>query len=603
MSRQPVFTENNTYLYTHFSLDVSAIINPEAGAYGLDEDDKVVPLPGSSATLTDTTIRHYLLQPRRQLVFMMVDGDILLLSPQKKPGNGSGYYSTDCNNGPLPKNFTITRIDGDHLFRVNFSIETWINECEYGNSAAVKALLANVFSQQHSVDDSFMTQITTTGQAFFRSDVLENANEVADSYRDQCLPPTPRGFKRTSYNVAVTASRNVLTYNCVDQQMFYDIGDTNPLLGGSGISRIEAVYNTGTIANEGGVAGGRSFAEMSVKIWGVKEASLWHLTQKAFEVAGAKLPLDKMPFGGVLSNISLTQNMTAKDVALRIQVTLPPPAVGKLGVLNTDVLRIDTLFDTDVLGKNPAPYNDNGSRGSYNKEILTSKLKAACVSVAQQSESRYASSGAGTNYDNSPPVDPVIVYTDVVPSYNPKISYQERRAFHTDYRMDFRYIRQFHRSQIPVAKDPYQQSGNSPGSNTGSAFRGGQNPSTDPNNQPAIVPDCEIVSLAYPTTKLVITWTAERVGEPPRYPNPFGVEENFVLLEDRMQAASKELAPDGQNFIHRLTGEYTFGLRSARGPGDNLPTGILPLWDDTYESGYIESKYAVPGIIGPTPGQ
>lgn len=599
-SRQPVFSDGGDYLFTHFVLDVSAIINPQAGAYAIDEDGKVVPLPGSSATLTDRTIRHYLLQPRRQLVFMMVDGDLLLVSPQKRPGN-KGYYPMDANNGPLPRVHNITRIDGDHTFHVNFGVETWLNECPNSDSSPVRALLSNRFSQQHSVDDQFMTQIVTSGQAFFRSDVLEQAGEVADSYRRQCLPPVPLGFKRVSMTVAVTPQRNVLTYTCVDQQRFFDIGDTNPLLGGSGITDVDAKFQTSTVSNEGGVAGGRSVAQVSVRVRGVKESSTWILTQKAFQIAGAKLPLDKMPVSGTLSNISLTQDLTGRDVSLNIQMMLPPSQVGKLGVLNTDILRVEDIFKDEVFGKNPAPYNDGGSRGSYNREILTSKLKDACASVGKPSEGAYAREGTGSDYSNYIPIDPVIFYTDVVPDFTPKVSYGQIKSFHTDYRLDYKYVRKGHKLQIPVARNPAQAQSNQ--TSPSQPATQSQNPSTDPANQPALVSDCEVAFLAYPTTQLVVTWTAERVGEPPKYPDPYRVEQNFVLLDDRIQPASKEQLPDGTNYVYRVTGEYTYALLSARGAGDNLPTGCLPLWDDSYENSYMTKNYSTPGIIGPSPSQ
>lgn len=606
-SRQPIYSEGGDYLYTHFQLDVSGIINPKAGAYGLDENGQIAPMPGATAASTDVLIRHYLLQPRRQLVFMMVTNEVLLVAPAKRPGNNSGYYPMDANNGPMPRVHSITRIDGDQTFHVNFSVECWLNECPVGGNNPSRALLSNRFSQAHDVDDQMMTVITTTGQAFFRSDVLEQAGEVADTYRRQCLPPCPLGFKRTRMQIAVTTSRNVLTYNVVDQQRFFDIGDTNPLLGGSGIADIDAQFSTATISNEGGVAGGRSVAEMAVRVRGVKEASTWILTQTAFKVAGAKLPLNKMPQSGILSHLSLTQNMTGRDVTLRISLTLPPSNTSKLGILNSDILRINDLFTDEVFGKNPGPYNDGGSRGSYNREILTSKLKDACSSVGKPSEGGYGRQGPGTDYSDNIPLDPIIVYTDVVPDFSPKVSYGQIKSFHTDYRLDYKYRRKSHRKQIPVAKNPYASQANS-GSNSGTGFGSSPNqpqsqataPSNNPDNQPTLTPDCEIVHLAYPTTEVVVTWTAERVGEPPKYPNPFNTEQNFVLIDDKIQPASPEQLPDGTNYVYRVSGEFTYALQSARGTGDNLPIGALPLWDRTYEESYLPSDYASVGILGPS---
>ena len=599
VSRQPVLSESNEYLFTHVTLDISGIISPETGAYGFDEDGQIVPMSGESAASTDSVIRHSLLQPRCQLVVMMVDGEVWLVSPaQKKNG---GYYSCDCNSGPIPKLHSITRIDGDHCFRINFSVETWIRECNSNEYNRFPALVSNRFTQTHSIDSDFMTTITTTGQAFFRTDILDDIDASCDTFRGQCLPPVPLGFNRTSIQCAVTLNRNALTYNVVDRQAFFDIGDTNPLLGGSGVTSIEAQYSASTIQNEGGVAGGQSFAEMAVKVRGAKESSLWLLSQKAFTVAGAKLPLNRMPQSGILSHLSISQNMTGRDVVLRVQMLLPPSNVGKLGVLNSDILRIDDLFGDSAAGKNPSPFNDKGSRGSYNKEIFVAKLKAACKPVIATTEGGSVDRGTGTNYSADPPIDPQITYTDIVPAFTPSVSYDQIRSFMTDYKLDYLIKRTTHTKQLPIAKNPYESSAN-PGSNSSSIFRdpnSTESPHQDSSSDMPITPDCEIVHLAYPTSEAVVTWTAERVGEPPKYPSPFGTEENFVLIEDKIQPASPELSLDGVNYIYRITGAYTFALRSARGSGDKLPTGALPLWDRTYEESYLDPKYATTGIIGP----
>lgn len=595
MSRQPVLNESAEYLYTHVTLDISGIISPKTGAYGLDENDQIVPMPGESAASTDALIRHYLLQPRRQFIIMMVDNRVLLVSPARR-SDGPGYYSCDCNSGPIPKLHNITRIDGDHLFRVNWSCETWIRECRDGDYNATPALLSNRFAQTHSIDDSFMTTIRTIGQAFFRTDLLDNANEVCDTYRNQCFPPVPLGFKRMSIQVAVTLSRNVLTYDILDQQRFFDIGDTNPLIGGSGIADIDAQYSTSTISNSGGVVGGQSMAEMAVRIKGVKESSHWHMIQKAFEVAGAKLPLNRMPQSGILSHLSLTENLTSRDITLRAQMILPPSNIGKLGILNTDILRIDNIFpDKNTFGKNPAPYNDGGSRGSYTRKVFVAKLKAACDQVSKPLEGRDTPPNPSSDYSSNLPVDPVITYTDVVPNFKPNVSYDQIKSFHTDYKLDIKTHRRSHRRQVPIAKDPGANSGSGLGSPVDS-------PSTqqgDSSGDPVLVPDCEIVHLAYPTSEMVVTWTAERVGEPPKYPNPFNTDKNLVLIEDKIQPASPELLPDGVNLVWRISGEYRFAMLSSRGAGDRLPVGALPLWDKTYEDSFVDPKYSVNGIIGP----
>jgi len=624
-SREPIFSDDGVdYLYTHFVLDVSGIVNPNAGSYGFDEFNQLVPIAGSSTVFSDVKLRHLLLQPRRQLVYM-ISNQFMLVSPLPRPDN-KGYLLQDAKNGPIPQVYSITRVDGDKTFHVNFRVETFLNECQINSQTDVRALISNRFEQSDYLDsdNGWLTVRTTSGRATLRTDILSYLSKNPDEFRRQVLPPVAYGMQRTSVQVSVPSDATSLSYQVTDREKYYDLGDTEGTPGGSGILNAEVEFSSSTVSGPEGQLNGWTVAEMAIAANGKKEASHWIMLQQCFKIAQAKLPLDKMPDGAVLSHVAVREILTDRKVFLRIQMRLAPSNVGKISLLNTDVLKREGIFP-ELLGVNPGPPKDGGTRGSFDKALLTSRIATACQPIGKPtSVGPKTSSGTAIDYDGELQVPVTVTYTDVLPATNPKYSYGQQSKFHTDYRLNYKYHRKLHRHAVPIAKNPQQKNTNSGGTTGGTTggtvngfaaigFAGVTDPGTSPTSgtnpdgtpsEPPLVPDNEIVVLAAPQTSVMIEWTAERVGSMPSYPNPYTMEQNFVLMDDRISPMAPVLSANGVDFIYRVVGVYTFALLSSRGTGDVLPMGALPMWDKFYEDSRTNGAYDLKdGIIGPTPSQ
>jgi hypothetical protein len=96
-----------------------------------------------------------------------------------------------------------------------------------------------------------------------------------------------------------------------------------------------------------------------------------------------------------------------------------------------------------------------------------------------------------------------------------------------------------------------------------------------------------VFELANPLDIRTATWTSERTGVKPRIPAPESLDENEVVLHSEIHASAPEVAPDGKTPIYRASGEYVYGQRHRRGPGQ----GGLAMG----RGAYTAFPYAAPG--------
>lgn len=146
------------------------------------------------------------------------DYEIYIESPLR------GEY-VDSNNGPHPISCDIVDIKGSNAFVIRYSIETWLNEMgapydNYfsSNQAAMLSLLSHRFNSIHDVDsDGFTTKITQ-GEAYFRTDLMEQYSITPDMLRNYLFVPIAPTMKRESIRVEQPSEGNILRYQIVDQE-------------------------------------------------------------------------------------------------------------------------------------------------------------------------------------------------------------------------------------------------------------------------------------------------------------------------------------------------------------------------------------------------
>lgn len=542
-------------LHVLHRLDCNCVLNPYATSFR--EGNPPVLSLGEFPGDTDAAIRSYLLTPRRPIRF---EGgySTSLISP---PINANGQQSyCDAIGGPFVKVFGIRRIDGAKTFLCRIAIETALIECLPGSKPG--ALVSNRYQQAHSIGPDHRTIITTSGQAFFNLEFLENAGQMADLFRSECLPSVAKGFQRRQVQVVATPNRAALTWQTVDEEKFYDLGETDPRKGGSGILDVDATYTIASIPTEAGVVNtGFAIESCEVHVRGSKLASRWTMTQKAVELVQARLPL--FEDGVLLNQVAISQNLTGRDIRLMVACKVPVQNAAAIGILDTRRLRLDEVFP-DQAGVNPSLENDSGTRGTYDGLAITAALQEVCQAVPNPPDAPpHAGSLAG---DAAGIGDTVVSVTtaDDLPLLPPAVDPASSSAVYTDYHVTTNYKKDMGVLMCAVAGGPI-----------GSEF----------------------LKVANETSVREVHWAAERVGQRPRIPDPVVVNSNLTLLKSYLSPVAPMLSPDGSQLIYHVEGVYTYGAARAEGAGDELSGGALPWMIATYYENKIHLEDYSPGII------
>jgi len=203
---------------------------------------------GAYAPITDQAVRHFMLQPQRQLIYS-VGTTPTLVSPSLN--DDGSVPPTDANNGPMPLFCNVVYLSGIKAFEVEFGVETYVNEAQiYVKKPSV--LLAHRWQAIEDIDQDFYQTRTINGIAKFRTDRLAylgavgNPN-VPDDFRQALfhdLPgvvlgpdgkrtTSPYGWKRTLLHIDASEDGTTLSYTLQDKQTYMNIVP-------EAVSRIEA---------------------------------------------------------------------------------------------------------------------------------------------------------------------------------------------------------------------------------------------------------------------------------------------------------------------------------------------------------------------------
>ena len=568
----PIYSADGMdYLWTSHFYDFNCQFNPGASSYGPDGSA----MPGYSPSDSFHAVRHTLQQPRGTLVINQGGSDPLIFSPRNVGGNS---FPCDVNGGPFNRGVYVVKLGGEKTWSVNLKIETFMLECP--DNSENPTMISNRYQQSSTISDDYMTTLITEGIVIFRQDVLEFAAANADAFRNQMLPPIPAGFKRQAIRVVVQPQRNQIAYSVMDQERFFDLGDTNPATGGSGVLDVNATYRCAGVRTAGvGAMSSMTYETVDVHVKGYKTASMWMLTQYAIALARIKLPIgDKT--AGFITQAAISQSLTDKSVSFQISMQLGAVKQGNIGILNPKPLRIDEVFPKQG-GKNPAPPNDNGTRGYYEAELAVQSLKTACGFVKPFPHAKGPDDGgkyATIDYALPPNVQ-VTVGNDYLPIKDYQFSDKQVAAAFTDYHIDTLYKTVTGQIFCPVA------SPSSSSSNSGSLNPAGAQPvggsGLQPGNSPTPSQKPEVLTIHSPYTLMVVKGTAERINEPPLLPKSapgYGDVKNLKLLDRNVILSAPELLGDGETYVVRASFEYTYILLTPMDDASTYAVGASPMY-------------------------
>ncbi len=583
IAHEPQRAEDGTYLHTKITIEVEGIITGP-----ISQSQNPVTLGNVSGTIdagsiSDTVraIRHALLQERQLLVYDVGDSPTPMITAPGLDGTGN-FLPCDANNGPIPGALAIVRVDGLTTFHVRYSVTCHLFECP-GASGTPQALISNRYAQSHSIDSQYFTVITTTGQAFFNTSVLEAAQQQADDFRQVLFPPVPRGFKRLSVNIIATPARNALTYQVVDQERYFDLGDTGRTGTGSYITDIKADYTVSSTGQAGAPVSMFSAHQVNVQVVGSKAASTWGMIKKALLIAQAKLPITD-PSKGFLTSMVIRQGMTEPTISLSASMLINPSNAGMVPGIDATALQIENVFQ-DQGGINPSFPSRGGTAGTYQNELLVSAWKAACSPPTKPYEGSVASANSDSSVsDNTGPVVTIGTSADL-PTIRTKFSTSQAQNLYTDYKVDTKIVTDT--GIMQVANSGAVSSNSSAGVySSGSGSSSGS--------------DSDSVFLTYsrPTQRKIVEWTAERSGAMPDVPNAQPVDSNLVLIDSgHIQVCEPSLLTDGFTLSYRVAGRYVYGMKKNLSPTADLVFPAVPWQSDYYGDNTLTATNFLDGII------
>ena len=93
-----------------------------------------------------------------------------------------------------------------------------------------------------------------------------------------------------------------------------------------------------------------------------------------------------------------------------------------------------------------------------------------------------------------------------------------------------------------------------------------------------------------------VSYTAERLNQPPIVPNPATADPNYVLIASEVIADPPRPSADGGNLFYRVTGFMRWVCKVPPLPNAPLYLGVLPWLAIGHDQLVMTSNYFQPGI-------
>jgi hypothetical protein len=196
-----------TYHATEWTFDVFGEVNPG----GISFVEGPLARPGTRPSLTDFSIRTFLMAKRGRLTWVNDDGLPYLDTPVPP-------LDCDVAGGPDPVECNVSQVKGSEGFQLHWVVKATVNECR-----SPSVLLSNEWTQWVEVDEHKFATRHTAGEAVFRLDLLRQLRAVPDLFREVLFHPVPTRFRRSLPHVEQSADGATLRYHLVDRQLSHAV--------------------------------------------------------------------------------------------------------------------------------------------------------------------------------------------------------------------------------------------------------------------------------------------------------------------------------------------------------------------------------------------
>lgn len=500
--------------------------------------------PGETPAQTMVRVRGLLESPRKQLQFF-VGNDLLV--------NSAG--GRDVANGPLPAPVSITQIGGSASFLVTYKITTFIAECPAGQ--APPDYQSHRWKETVKIDENFYTRKIRTGKVHTRSDINSNA----DALRGLIIPAIDTGFKVTEIEVTLQEDGLALMYSWTEQEVF--LQPPNPS------SKAEGDYIESTSTPGGAVR----FAESRIKLEGPKTADKGQLLAQAILIALTTISPDEP----IATSSNLNGNAFLRSASVKtnlyenkVEVSLKCMIKSSKDMTKDFPMNLKR-FSFPPAGSAPGtPPPDPGDRGSAGLQLFSNALADPCMGEIILRSQGLLGQENSLSTTGLPEVR--VLSTTVLPDEQRALystTLDSLPGFYTHYRVMTTYPVKTWNAQLPVA---------SPG--TTSAF----------------------VTLAGTVAGKIVEWVAEKIGSPPKIPDPNVLDPNLVLLKATITPETELGDGDGTLLTFHRSGRYEYGFVDYTQAV--LDGGMPPFIDPSVRSlSTISSDDFIHGIIDQDPSQ
>lgn len=218
--------DGSDYLYTHRVIAAECIFNPSATASlgGTPNARTTAGAPGDSPTITEQSLREWLLQPRQALT-VSVNNQVIIDSPAPLLDENGVLTrpKTDAFIGPKPIEVTVKQFIGYNSFRVYFAIETWMREDSF---FYLSPMISNRWTLTETIDEHQYSTLHVEGVAVFRGDYLNFLQMQADQFRQSFIFRAHGSFKRKNLKVETDSTGLVVRYSFDDEQQTWMLKPT-----------------------------------------------------------------------------------------------------------------------------------------------------------------------------------------------------------------------------------------------------------------------------------------------------------------------------------------------------------------------------------------
>jgi len=530
---------------------------------------------GQSAALSHQKIRHALLHPRQPFAINVgVSGgnQATLLSAipaayvnPNPPPSTTEISKVDVNNGPRCKDFQISQIVANEIFRVDAEFEICVVECnEAGACSNNSGILSNVWSCTDDIDQNFKTRRTWSGQLQTVTTLLN-----PHAFRNFVFPPLSPGMRRDSMQFVAGDDGKTLAYTIVDQEVHFM--PPRPATSWS-------VNHTETVSREGAIG---CFVDVEVRLAGPRNADKRQLISIAAAIVEAKISAGRDPKTRIINRWSITDTVgdnesTISAVCNARRVLELDNAQVIAGIPINQIRPVDQNDFAQIAGivGQYDPQAPPGARTGETARAAGPIGMAAAFSVYLQSPCSTQHAIYTEPLEPEPPPAPggaspnLEVYTtaEIVGDQSTQwLSEESQEGVYTWYQVESSYTRQGLRAHCPIAKG---------------SLLGYQNP-----GYAAYIPTSVVVALGHNLVKRRIRYKAERSGNPPKFPAPRNQFEEagvtYTLLDTVIMAAVPERGPDGM-LVYREERDYIYAAdRDPFVEGENIAVRIGTNYDES----------------------